>query len=198
MSGLGIAAVVVTSLWLGGLTLVVVLVIRQVALVTIRLDHLPGPVVGSLEDNGPKLGSRVPEVVTHQLPELETDLSHLLLLSATCTPCREIASELARRPLPNSRSIVALVPGREEMADGVVAMLPPSIRAVRDPDATDLATLLEIQIVPSALTVKGGVIAAKAAALGSAADLIRFMNTSSSPAKGAVSPPSREGVGHVG
>lgn len=67
MSGLAVAALVLTSVWLGVLTLIVVLV-RQIGLLTVRLS-----VAGHthLTDDGPEPGSDVPEEVTAALPDLE-------------------------------------------------------------------------------------------------------------------------------
>jgi hypothetical protein len=98
--------------------------------------------------------------------------------------------------LPNGRAIVALVPGRKELADGLVDLLPPSFRAVRDPHATELASLLQLEHVPSALTVEGGVVTAKSQFLDSVGDLVRFMEAPGSAPRGKKVPLSK-GASHV-
>lgn len=200
MSGLGVAALVVTAAWLGALTVVVVLVVRQIALVTARLDHAgaePLRVYGGLMDDGPALGSRVPKEVTNELPELERGLVHLILLSATCSPCRELANGLRDEIMPANRAVIALVPGRPELADGVIELLPPSIRAVHDPLAEDLAGILGLERVPNALTMRDGVVIAKAPPLDSANDLLRFMELSGPSPNGNGAVVAREGAIHA-
>lgn len=101
MSDLGMVAVVVAGVWLGALTLVVILTVRQIALLTARLDHAatlaPSPSY-SLADEGPKIGSRIEETVLRWVPELAAPKAHLLLLSSTCGPCREFAAEAGHHP----------------------------------------------------------------------------------------------------
>ena len=69
MSALAIAALVLVCLWLGVLTLVVVLLVRQIGLLTVRLS-VSGQ-VSSLDDDGPEVGSAVPEHVASVLLDLE-------------------------------------------------------------------------------------------------------------------------------
>lgn len=183
MSGLGVAAIVVAGIWLGVLTLVAVLVVRQIALLTARLDHvssLAPPAALSLEDEGPKIGSRVEETVLRWVPELGGARSHLLLLSASCSPCRQFAADLRADHLPADHPTVVLVPGRKELADGMEQMLPVAAKIVRDPDASDIAQLMRMQIVPSAVTVADGVVTAKLAILDSVDKFVRFVESSGS------------------
>lgn len=180
MSGLGTIALVLAAIWMGLLTLAVVLTIRQVAILMVRLDRLGEGVgaIGSFYDpmaEGPEIGSRLPDEVARSLPELGSGTTHLLLLSATCGPCRDMAEGLGRAGIPKEGRVLALIPGRRELADGLVAMLPAGVRHVRDPQATALARGLSIQRVPFALRVESGTVTAKAPPLDSTADLIQFI-----------------------
>jgi hypothetical protein len=197
MSGIGVAAILVTGAWLGVLTLVVVLLVRQIGLLTVRLD-LAGPSYEP-EHDGPEVGSPIPEAVTSVLPRLRDGRAHLVLLSATCSPCRELAAELQGERLPDAQNVIALVPGREELADGVVAMLPPGVTAVRDPEATAIAKSLQIQSVPFALQVEDGIVAGRATIpyLRTAADLARFVEAGSAPPLDEVPRERGEVIGHV-
>lgn len=197
MSGIGVAALVLAAAWLGILSLVLVLVVRQIALITARLDHVGTTSVGELREDGPALGSSVPEPVARELPELNMPLAHLLLFAATCTPCRTMAAELRHHALPNGRAIVALVPGRKELADGLISTLPLTIRAIPDPSATEIAELLQLQTVPFALSTEGGKVVAKSEFLGSVADLLRFMRGSRLPSHHEIALTPKEGAGHV-
>jgi hypothetical protein len=93
MSGPGLVVIVLASVWLGVLSLVVVLLVRQIGLLTLRFDQvdLADPPFKP-EGDGPELGDAVPPDVIAALPELATEPTYLLLLSATCTSCRELAA----------------------------------------------------------------------------------------------------------
>lgn len=176
MSGLVIAALVVTCAWLGVLTLVQVLVVRQIALLTVRTSSagraVPPVEDGfSFDDDGPQVGSSIPDEVASTLPELRRGRESLLLLSATCAPCRELAADLSKSGMKLSG--VALVPGSTSLADALVNLLPPSVRVLRDPEATRLANALKIQSTPFAITVNEGRVSGKSY-IGSKADLLEL------------------------
>jgi hypothetical protein len=166
MNGLAIAALAVVGLWLGALTMIVLVLVRQVGVLTVRSSLTRPP--AALADDGPKVGSSLPAEVISTLPELAREHACLTLLSATCTPCRALAAELGGRR-PEAR-LVALVAGRDDLAEGLVALLPPGMHVVRDPEASSLANALQIKSTPFAVVVAGGRIAGKAY-LHSAADL---------------------------
>lgn len=186
MSTLGTIALVLAALWMGALTLAIVLTIRQVAILMVRLDRL-GEGVGfptAFYDpmaEGPEIGSRLPEEVSRALPELGSGMTHLLLLSATCGPCQDLAAGLGKAGVPKQGRVLALVPGRREMADALAATLPSGVRQIRDPDATALAHKLSIQRVPFALLIESGTVTAKAPPMDSTEDLIQFMREKPDP-----------------
>ena len=175
MSALAIAALVLVCIWLGVLTLVVVLLVRQIGLLTVRLSVADRAL--SVDNDGPEVGSSVPEEVA--LPDLEEERAYLLLISAGCTPCRELVADLGDRRF--EQNIVALVPGSEEQASELAALLPPGIRAVLDPEATSLAESLEIQSTPFALEVERGTVTRKAYLYEGASDLIGFVESGNAP-----------------
>lgn len=197
MSGIGLAAIVLVGAWLGILTLVVVLLVRQVGLLGVRLD-LSGPPYEP-ENDGPEIGSQLPEDVISTLPQLRTGRAYLVLLSATCTPCRELAAELRDQQLPRGQDLIALVPGRAELAESLVATLPPGMTVVRDPHATALAKNLQIESVPFALGVENGVIVGRARIpyLRRGVDLARFMEGGAAPPVDKWSDDSQEVIGRV-
>ena len=134
---------------------------RQIGLLTLRLSIVSTSAAFSVADDGPEVGSEIPETVALALPRLlEYEPTYLLLVSATCAPCRELAAELSgRRYKP---AIIALVAGREELAEGLIALLSPEFQIIRDPDANRLAKALQIQSTPFAVEVKGGMVNKKA------------------------------------
>src|SRR5829696_5952677 len=134
MSALAIVALVLACVWLGVLTFVVVLLVRQVGLLTVRLSMATQAI--SLDDD-----------VAEVMPDGER--AYLLLISASCEPCRELVAELDGHHF--EQSVVALVPGRQEQASELAALLPPGIRVVFDPEATHLAESLDLESTPFAI-----------------------------------------------
>jgi hypothetical protein len=193
MNGLETAALVLVALWLGSLTLLVVLVIRQVALLTERVDR-PGAI--HVMEDGPALGSRAPDEVLASLPRMDTGVTHLLLLSASCTPCRQLAEDLRGKALPQNGTTIALVPGRKERADDIAGLLPGEIQVIRDPDATELAHVLALQRVPAAITVERGIVIAKAPPLSSASELLGFLDRPAARSNSVTLVPEIKGADH--
>jgi hypothetical protein len=177
MSALAIVALVLVCAWLGVLTLVVVLLVRQIGLLTVRLSMATQTI--SLNDDGPEVGSGLPEDVAEVMPEEEQ--AYLLLISASCDPCRELMAELDGRRF--EQRIVALVPGRKEQASGLAALLPPGMQAVFDPEATQLAESLDLESTPFAVEVERGTVNRKAHLYGGASALIEFVESRSAPAQ---------------
>lgn len=173
MSTLAVAALVLVCIWLGVLTLVAVLLVRQVGLLTVRLSVASQTM--SLDDDGPEIGSSMPEDVASVMPEEEQ--AYLLLVSAGCDPCRELVAELDGRRF--ERPVVALVPGREEQAAELAALLPSDTRVVLDPEATQLAESLDLESTPFAIEVEDGTVTRKAHLYGGASALIEFVEPES-------------------
>jgi hypothetical protein len=171
MSGLAVVALVLAGIWLGILTLVVVLLVRQIGLLTVRLS-----VAGQapdLDNDGPEVGSNVPEEVASALPEVVDERAYVLLISASCTPCRELAAGIRQHDF--EQTVVALVPGDGELADELVALLPSGVRAVRDPEARRLAGALGINSTPFAVEVERGTVTRKAYLYDGASDLMELV-----------------------
>ena len=179
MSALAIAALVLVCIWLGVLTLVVVLLVRQIGLLTVRLS-----VAGEatpLDNDGPEIGSSVPEEVAAVLPDQAEDHAYLLLVSSTCRPCWELVADLGERRF--EQNIVALVPGHGEKAGELAALLPSDIQVTLDPDATRLAGALQLESTPFVLEVEQGTVTRKAFLHEGASDLIKFVESGNGAAE---------------
>ena len=179
MSALAIVALVLVCIWLGVLTLVIVLLVRQIGLLTVRLS-----VAGEatpLDNDGPEIGSSVPEDVAVVLPDQPEEHAYLLLVSSTCTPCWELVADLGERRF--EQKIVALVPGHGEKAGELAALLPSGIQVVLDPEATRLAEALQLESTPFALEIEHGAVTRKAYLHEGAADLIEFVESANSAAE---------------
>jgi hypothetical protein len=179
MSALAIAALVLVCIWLGTLTLVVVLLVRQIGLLTVRLSVASQAF--SLDDDGPQVGSTLPEEVTSMVPELMEERAYLLLVSAGCTPCRELVVDLGGHRF--EQKVVALVPGRPEQAREMAALLPSDMRTVLDPQAAGVANALKLESTPFALEVERGTVTGKAYLYEGASDLIAFVESGGAQAE---------------
>ncbi len=180
MTTVQVSALIAVAIWMAVLSIVVLLCVRQIALISTQLGQ--HPVI--MENDGPEIGTDFAQMMSNEVPVLLNGESHLLLLSASCKPCHDLASMLNRIQLP-AHPIAALVPGRPDLADLVVDVLPAQITPIRDPDATDLARAMSMQRVPSAVTFDQGVVTAKMDHIASAGDLEAFLHSrSTSPASG--------------
>jgi len=173
MSALAIAALVLVCVWLGVLTFVVILLVRQVGLLTVRVSIATRAT--SLDEDGPEIGSSLPEDVAEVMPEKER--AYLLLISEGCDPCRELVAELDGHRF--EQNMVALVPGREEQAAELAALLPQNMKVVLDPDAIQMVESLDLESTPFVLEVEDGVVTRKAHLFGGASALIEFVESGS-------------------
>ena len=171
MSALAIVALVLVCAWLGILTFVVMLLVRQVGLLTVRFTMDTQAM--SLDDDGPEIGSSLPEDVAEVMPEGER--AYLLLISASCDPCRELVAELDGHRF--EQKVVALVPGRQEQAAELAALLPPDIKVVLDPEAIDLAESLDLESTPFVLEVENATVIRKVHLYGGATALVEFVES---------------------
>jgi len=171
MSALAIAALVLVCAWLGILTFVVMLLVRQVGLLTVRISMATQAT--SLDDDGPEVGSSLPEDVAEVMPDGER--AYLLLISADCDPCRELVAELDGYRF--EQKIVALVPGRQEQAAELAALLPPDIKVVLDPEAIQMTESLNLESTPFALEVESGTVTRKVHVYGGASALVEFVES---------------------
>jgi len=152
--------------------------VRQVGLLTVRLSAAGQAL--AVDNDGPEVGGSLPEEVRSALPDLEAERAYLLLISAGCTPCRELVADIGDRSF--EQGIVALVPGGEEQAGELASLLPPGIRAVLDPEAARLAEALKLQSTPFVLELERGRVTRKAYLYEGASDLIEFVGSGAAQA----------------
>jgi hypothetical protein len=185
VSGLEIAALLLACAWLGALTLVVVLLVRQVGLLSLRLSAGgQGQQTFSLDDDGPEVGSNLPEEVSSTLPHLEEGRAYLLLASASCGSCREVLADIGSHRF--EQSVTVLIPGQEELSSELARLVPSGVRAVLDPEASMVAAALEIHSTPFAVEVQEGRITRKAYLYNRGSDFVEFVERQE---------PSEESVG---
>lgn len=168
-----VLVIAVTALWLGSITLVVLVLVRQTALLTARLE-MSGPRLGTPED-GIELGRPVPNEVLALLPNLDPGPHYLLTLSAVCLPCRELVAQLGRRP--RGIAMTALLSGSGEPAAVLDRLMPADVQVVRDPDAARLSGLLGVKSTPFVMQIREGQVRGKAFLHG-VSDLERLVQAS--------------------
>lgn len=155
MSTIGIVALTLVALWAGALTLITLLLVRQVSLVTLRLDRAEDrPAL-----DGISVGSAVPEPVSELLGERNGAVGHVLVLGATCAPCRQLADEL--HDTEASDPILSLIGGDVQAAQAIARRLPAWIEPVLDPEASTAIDSLDLQTTPFLFTVQAGRIVGK-------------------------------------
>lgn len=156
MSGLETLVVVVGAAWLCVLSGVLIVAIQQLTIVTKRLDLIAGPTPTT--QSGPPVGMALPEDAQALLAESD-QTGVVLVMSATCGPCRTVADELAGAVF--AEPVLVLLTGRDEAADEINSILPVGLEVIRDPSASAYATALGIVHSPFALAVKAGRVVGK-------------------------------------
>jgi hypothetical protein len=158
------------GVWLAVLSFLILLCIRQVTILTQRLDLMAGP--PRSEDAGIAVGMPIPEAASRVVDENGKG-KIVLLMSATCGPCVEVASELTDTGF--DRPVTLLMPGAEKNAERLIGMIPASFDVIRDPEAKELAERLGISMTPFALGVKDGWVVGKSY-VNTADDLLRLQD----------------------
>ena len=144
------------AVWLAVLTLGLLLVVRQIALLTIRLDENMSHIAPN--DDGLDVGHDIPDAAAAALPEAASGVAYVILISSSCGTCRELVADLpATLPAP----AVVLLTGHGKVADALDELIPATFRVVRDPDAADLAGQLKITTTPFALEIETRTVTAK-------------------------------------
>lgn len=151
-----VMVIAMVAVWLAVLSMVVLLLVRQVALLNVRIARGAGAAAAR---DGLMIGRPIPESVATQLPEVRLGVVYVLLMSAICAPCREVAPQLGR--LRIDEPVVALVPGNGEAVRGLIEMLPSWFRVIADPAATQIAKELQIESTPFAFEVEFGIVTGK-------------------------------------
>lgn len=154
MSTLELTTLTLASIWLGVLSLAVLIVVRQIGILTVRLDIARQQFEPS--GDGLAVGTPVPDDALAALPRLREGVNYLLALSGSCDPCRAFVAELHGQRLP--RPVVALVSGPDDRSDPLISLLPPSLQVIRDPDASSLLRTLQIHTTPFVVEIEAGVI----------------------------------------
>ena len=158
------AMVVAVGVWLLALSFVMLLVVRQIGLLTVRLSFAAPDV--PVDEVGMPLGTVVPPEIL-DLIEARGEDRTVVFMSGTCGDCRGLARSMTPDDVGGA---ICLVAGEPSLAQEVADLLPKGARHGLEPTASRVATALGIDTVPFALRVESGVVHRKVY-LRSAADL---------------------------
>lgn len=158
MTELETLALIVVAVWLGVLTVVSLLLIRQLGLVSVRLDRERDS--SGLVLDGLQIGNSVPEQISALAPAGSDRPFYVIVMGAVCGPCRDLVSDLGETVF--DAPVTALISGNAEAAGALAEMLPPGVTVIQDPVAEEAARALQVQTTPFCFEVKDGVVSGKA------------------------------------
>lgn len=160
MTGLGVAAIVLTAFWLMALTLLCLVLVRQLSVLTIKTSpQFSRLATGTSSDEAFPLetGRPLPEPLFEDAPQLREGHWYIANLSPTCAPCRQFASQLSKVELP--ANVLALVAGPAQAVNAMVDSLIPDYVPVLRGEAADRAVaLLSLEVTPFLLQIDDGVV----------------------------------------
>jgi hypothetical protein len=157
MTAVELVAVAAVASWLLVLTLVVILLVREIAV--LRLGGREPASSPALPEDGLMIGSPAPAALARAIGDLP-DVSYLLLLSGGCRGCVELAAGLGDAEF--AERLVAVIQGPPEATEDIAKLLPPWIEQVRGDQAEEIFTELEMRTTPSAFQLEAGEITGKA------------------------------------
>jgi hypothetical protein len=141
VSAPGTLALVFVSAWIGALSVISALLVRQVGLLTYRVDP-------DYSLDGLAVGRRFPRLVTDLLPG---GSGIVMVLGAGCSPCRELVHGL--RGLSVEGPVVAIIEGDETLAAALVEELPAGVQPMIGDEAGRAYSALDLQTTPFLFSV---------------------------------------------
>jgi hypothetical protein len=177
-----LAAWLVVAAWLTGLSLAVLAVARQVAVLQLHASTPSTSGYFDVHSDGPAVGSPVPDSLRAASWYPGGDFV-VMILSATCGPCREVVDELCRSGGPDL-PVHSFVAGRAEMAEPLLDQLAAELagHAHGEPEASDVTQAFGVQSSPFALLVSDDIVADKRY-VRAASDVLELASADDRPGK---------------
>jgi hypothetical protein len=151
MNEVGVVALVLVAIWLLLLTFVVMLAVRQIAL--LGAAQKAGPAAAGA--NSLALGAAVPDDVLSILGD-PLARQHLVLLSSNCAPCQDIAASWQDTLVLEPATLV--VQGGGAGRDAILAHVPAGVDVLVDDDADTFFRGLEVGATPFAMSIDNGIV----------------------------------------
>ena len=148
------ALVVVAVVWAMVLTVVILLSVRQIALLTIRLNIMNSVGIGDIATGG-ELGRNVDTPLIREHVFTLGDTVTVFALDSNCNSCHDLLYELPREPY-NKSSVMCLLTGSGPALDSLRASVPEWLHIVDHPLATQLGHDLELSTTQVALKIIDG------------------------------------------
>lgn len=142
------------AVWSATLTFAIVLLFRQVALLSVR-TVLAGIRHGA-SVSGPEPGMAIAADLIDRFGIPAAGPAYVLGLAVNCNSCREIAAELDK--VPSDDALIVAVTGDAESWDRFRSLLPDDVRVVAEPEASELLDRLSIRGRPLVVSINAGVI----------------------------------------
>lgn len=166
MSGLETAALAAVGAWLFILSLAMVLLVRQVSLVSAWAQNQAQSPGGS--QDGLTIGLPIPDEAIDLLPEATDQLAYVWFLGGDCQPCREFAADAARADevvnMKGKHPIVAAVTGTTEQVSDFAQLLPDWVRIIGGDDAAGLNKEFKVLQTPMVYELDRGNVTGRAVA----------------------------------
>lgn len=163
MHALEITALAAVAIWLAVLTVLALLILRQVGLLTAWMQQR-SPIL----DDGLDAGTPVPEEALEVMPELKAGVGYVLFLAGNCGPCREFAFETGRSETISgyreNAAFLAAVAGEGKQVDEIVELLPSWVRVVRGSAAEAIRDDFLVKATPAVYEVEFGNVTGRAVA----------------------------------
>lgn len=141
MSGLGALALALVAAWIGVLSVVSALLVRQVALLTEQVDP-------RYSLDGLTVGRRIPKSLADLLPNSS---GSVLVLGSGCAPCLELVNDL--REVDIEHPVVAVIEGEPLLAAVLAERLPSGVQPVTGEEADRAYAELDLQTTPFMFSV---------------------------------------------
>ncbi|MEK7422965.1 MAG: hypothetical protein AAB131_03900 [Actinomycetota bacterium] len=167
--------VAVVGTWAIAVTLVLLTLVRQVSLISVRLDLKMR--LSDLSDVG--VGPDLGMPVESQSAAMPVGEYVMVGLTGTCNSCVEFAKSLPAEGPPPGPPVVVLAAGSKASATRISRLLPEWVTVVTEPSATQIGRDLGLSRTTGALHVSNGVLLGRAD-VGSFEDLMALTNTDGS------------------
>ena len=145
---------IIVVLWAASISIIIIVLIRQVSLISVRLNlqmRLPDM---SEYGTGPELGTLIPESVSNAVPRTVT----ILALEGTCGPCHELAAALPSRAQDLIGTLAIFLAGKGRPTEELKKVIPSWVKVIEDPDATQLSREMNLSRTRWALRLHNGVV----------------------------------------
>jgi hypothetical protein len=155
MTVVGYVLIVAGAAWLGVLTFVVLLCVRQIGIVQVAIRLGVRDAAAALGSTSLPIGAAIPNDAAEVL-DVRSDARHIVFVSAQCSACRDVLN--AAGNFRSTVPVVIAVQGPQPEASEYLKLIPTGARAVVGRDADIVFGAFKVTATPFAVTVDEGFI----------------------------------------